>query len=97
MLEWETAAEAEAASRPKSTVDMYLEWTPWIALGLTALIWPRPSRSLAVGPSGAGAVDAFGPFSSWLNRRPAAGHCNLQRRRDAVVARIGGPHLAILP
>jgi hypothetical protein len=31
LLEWETAAEAEARSQKKSPVEMYLEITPWLA------------------------------------------------------------------
>ncbi len=44
LLEWETAAESEKADRRKSTVDIYLEWTPWIAAVLGVGLWlVRPS------------------------------------------------------
>jgi len=39
LLEWETAAEAEAAKKSKATVDVYLEWTPLIGLLLGLLVW----------------------------------------------------------
>jgi cyclic beta-1,2-glucan synthetase len=80
MLEWESAAAAEAAVRPKATVDIYLEWTPWIALGLAAALWfSRPDALRSAAPilvlwTGSRA------FSSWLNRRPRAGHTRLSKR-----------------
>jgi cyclic beta-1,2-glucan synthetase len=78
MLEWETAAEAEAAARPKSTVDVYLEWTPWISLALAVAIWfLRPQAMLPAAPLLV--LWAFShPFSVWLNRRPRAGHSTLR-------------------
>ena len=39
LLEWETAAESEAASKRKATVDLYLEWTPVIAIGIAVALW----------------------------------------------------------
>jgi cyclic beta-1,2-glucan synthetase len=79
MLEWETAAEAEAAAGPKSTVDTYLEWTPWIAIGLAVAI--RLIRPQAF-PSAAPILALWTlsrPFSSWLNQRPRAGHSRLRK------------------
>jgi cyclic beta-1,2-glucan synthetase len=34
LLEWETAAESELGSRERTPVDVYLDWTPWLSLGL---------------------------------------------------------------
>jgi hypothetical protein len=78
MLEWETAAEAEAAVHPKSTVDVYLEWTPWISLALAVAIgFLRPQALPPAAPLLL--MWAFSrPFSSWLNRRPRAGHSALR-------------------
>jgi len=77
MLEWETAAEAEAAAGPKSTVDLYLEWTPWISIGLAAAVWlVRPQALPAAAPLlGLWAISRG--FSSWLNRRPRTVHSRL--------------------
>jgi len=80
MLEWETAAAAEAAVRPKATVDIYLEWTPWIALGLAAALWlSRPDALPSAAPilflwTGSRA------FSGWLNQRPRSRHSRLSER-----------------
>jgi cyclic beta-1,2-glucan synthetase len=80
MLEWETAAEAEAAVRPKSAVDIYLEWTPWMALGLAAALWFSRPDAL---PSAAAILFLWTgsrAFSGWLNQRPRAGHSKLSKR-----------------
>ena len=86
MLEWETAAAAEAASRPKATVDIELEWTPYIALGLAAVI--RFVRLEAL-PYAAPLLLLWmisRPFSSWLNRPRRAGHADL-RKKDVLLMR----------
>ncbi|MEI9974320.1 MAG: hypothetical protein WDO73_21095 [Ignavibacteriota bacterium] len=77
MLEWETAAEAEVASRPKSTVDIYLEWTPLISVALAVVVWlVRPLALPCAAPLlGLWAISRI--FSGWLNRRPRAGHSRL--------------------
>ncbi|MFZ0967498.1 MAG: glucoamylase family protein [Candidatus Acidiferrales bacterium] len=38
MLNWETAAEAEFAAEKTSPVEVYLDWTPLLSLGIAALI-----------------------------------------------------------
>ena len=82
MLEWETAAESEAATHSKATVDTYLEWTPWIAILLGAAVrYARPDAFPAAAPLLLlWAVSR--PFASWLDRRPRAGHSRL--REDEV-------------
>ena len=85
MLEWETAAESEAASGRKSPVDTYLEWTPWIALGLAVVIWlVRPSALLSAAPLLA-LWTISRAFSSWLNRRPRAGHSTLGKEEAQLM------------
>lgn len=70
LLEWETAAEAEATVRTKSTVDIYLEWTPWISTLLGVLVWLlRPEALPAAGPVLALWIGSRG-VSAWLNRAP---------------------------
>ena len=70
LLEWETAAEAEAENRPKATVDIYLEWTPWIAIVIAlAVAWARPSSLIAAAPILVVWVGSRA-FSDWLNRPP---------------------------
>ena len=51
LLEWETAAEAEASRRRKGAADLYLRWSPWLALALIVALWFVPTRGLAGGPA----------------------------------------------
>ncbi len=86
MLEWETAAEAETASQSKSTVDIYLEWTPWIAGAIGILIGlARPAALPAAAPLLILWIGSRA-FSGWLNRRPRAGHSKL-RKEDVQLLR----------
>ena len=72
LLQWETAAEAELAGDKRTTLDIYLNWTPALVLIIFALLWLVNPRSLlsalpilllwAVGE----------PVSSWLDRPPRA-------------------------
>jgi cyclic beta-1,2-glucan synthetase len=45
LLEWETAEEAELGER-RTTVDRYLDWMPFLAIGLGLLIWLTHRQSL---------------------------------------------------
>jgi cyclic beta-1,2-glucan synthetase len=45
MLEWETAAEAELGAR-RTTVDRYIDWMPFFAIGLGLMIWLVRRQSL---------------------------------------------------
>ena len=79
LLQWETAAEAEVAGRPKSAVDRYLEWTPWISIALALALWRLRPEAL---PYAAPILLLWAlsrPFSSFLNRRPREGHSRLNR------------------
>jgi hypothetical protein len=72
LLQWETAAEAELAGDKRTTLDIYLNWTPALALGLFLLVWlVRPGAVLASLPILL--LWAFSkPVSLWLNRPPLA-------------------------
>jgi hypothetical protein len=39
LLQWETAAEAELGSKTRTPVDVYLDWTPALALAVGLLVW----------------------------------------------------------
>jgi cyclic beta-1,2-glucan synthetase len=86
LLEWETAAEAEAGLRPKATVDRYLEWTPWIAILIGVGVWAiRPAALPAAAPIlFLWLVSRF--VSGWLNRRPRAAGCRVNAK-DALLLR----------
>jgi hypothetical protein len=79
LLEWETAAEAEAERRSKATVDVYLEWTPAIAAAIALAVWAlRPEALPAAGPVLALWAGSRA-FSSWLNRPPRTMNAELAR------------------
>jgi len=70
LLEWETAAEAEAANRSRATVDIYLEWTPYIAMLIAIAVgFLRPESLPAAAPLLVLWIASRG-FSNWLNRPP---------------------------
>jgi len=77
LLQWETAAEAELAGDKRTTLDIYLNWTPALAIGLFILVWlVRPGALPAALP--VLLLWAYSkPISLWLNRPPLA------RRKDA--------------
>ena len=77
LLEWETAAEAELTVRPKATVDVYLRWTPLLAIGLAAAVrLLRPAALPVAAPILTLWLVSYA-VSSWLNRRPRTGRCRL--------------------
>jgi cyclic beta-1,2-glucan synthetase len=69
LLEWETAAEAEMGER-RTPVDRYIDWMPFLAIGLGLVIWlVRPQSLLAAAPILAlWACSKF--FVVWLNASP---------------------------
>ncbi|HVX65145.1 MAG TPA: glucoamylase family protein, partial [Bryobacteraceae bacterium] len=70
LLEWETAAEAETAQRPRSTVDAYLEWTPWFSAALAATVWLLRPAALPVALPIIALWFASRGISAWLNGAP---------------------------
>jgi hypothetical protein len=77
LLEWETAAEAEDASRPKSTVDVYLEWTPYIAVMMAATVGLLHPRALPVAAPVLILWALSRAISNWMNRRPGTTNATL--------------------
>ena len=83
LLEWETAAEAEAGTRKKTAVEVYLDITPWFALtaGLS-LALVRPSALAAAAPVLVLWLLA-GVFTRWINQPP-------RRRENSLDPRDAG-------
>lgn len=51
LLEWETAAQSELENSRRTPVDIYLEWTPWLSLGIgLTLVIVRPEALPAAMP-----------------------------------------------
>ena len=70
LLEWETAAQAEAGGQKRTPVDVYLEWTQVIALVLAGLIFfvRRPAFFSALPILALWGASKM--VSMWLNRPP---------------------------
>ena len=84
MLEWETAAQAELGER-RTQVDRYIDWTPFLAVGLGFLIWwVRPESLLAASPIlGLWACSKF--MVDWLNASPLQAAPELEHRDVALL------------
>ena len=69
LLEWETAAETELGER-RTPIDRYIDWMPFLAIGLGLLIWwTRPYSLLAAAPV-LGLWACSKVFVLWLNASP---------------------------
>ncbi len=79
MLEWETAAQAEVGEH-RTQVDRYIDWMPFLAIGLGFVIWlVHPPTLLAAAPVLAlWACSKF--FVGWLNSSPLEPTPQLKRR-----------------
>ncbi len=72
LLEWETAAEAERSGEKRTALDVYLTWTPALALFVFLLLWlVRPSTILSALPILL-LWACSKPISAWMNRPPRA-------------------------
>ena len=82
LLQWETAAQAELAGYKRTVLDIYLDSTPALALGLFLLVWLVHRRALP------GALPilllwAFSkPISIWLNRPPRSPRKQVSQRNQ---------------
>ncbi len=89
LLEWETAAEAEAEARAKSTVDVYLEWTPWLSMFIGVLLWRVRPSALSVAAPVLALWLSSRSISNWLNRPPRATNRELSREDTQWLRDIG--------
>src|SRR5262249_37054646 len=70
LLEWETAAEAELGNRNRTLVDIYLDLTPLLALGLGLLVWAVQPHALIAALPVLVLWACSKMVSVWLNRPP---------------------------
>jgi len=72
LLQWETAAQAELAGYQRTVLDIYLDFTPVLAVGLFLLVW-FTSRAAIAAALPILLLWACGvPVSHWLNQPPRA-------------------------
>lgn len=72
LLEWETAAEAEISGDKRTMLDIYLNWTPVLALGVFFLVWLVHRSALPAALPILLLWAGSKPISLWLNRPPRA-------------------------
>src|SRR5579863_5456809 len=89
LLQWETAAQAELAGYKRTVLDIYLDCTPALALGLFFLIWFTHRRAV-IAALPILLLWAFSkPVSMWLNRPPRAPRKQASER-DQRFLRLAG-------
>ncbi len=71
LLEWETAAEAESASK-KSAVDVLFNWTPAVSVVVGVIVYAVRPRALYVALPILILWASAKPLALWLNRSPRA-------------------------
>jgi cyclic beta-1,2-glucan synthetase len=80
LLEWETAAEAEASVKTKkrTPVDNYLAAMPLIAIGLAAIIWMFNWGALHIAAPILVLWAFSGSITAWLNAPPREQHARIK-------------------
>src|SRR5215469_1913936 len=91
LLEWETAAQAEVGKR-RTAIDRYIDWMPFLAIGLGALIWFTHHRSFWAAVPIVGLWLFSKPFVLWLNGSPIATPPELAAR-DAWLLQKSALHI----
>ena len=71
LLEWETAAEAEAGAGSNAAVDIYLKASPWVSGGIALALCVLRLPALPVAAPVLLLWGVSGPFCTWLNREPS--------------------------
>ena len=86
LLEWETAEEAEMAQRGRAPVDRYLDWMPFLAIGLGGFIWLVRPRALPAALPVLLLWASSKLLSKWLNQ-PSAALPEKSARKDVLFLR----------
>ena len=96
LLEWETAAEAEASAKSRTPVDRYLALTPLVALVVGVLVFLRHPESLLVALPILMLWAFAGGITAWLNNPPQRDQAAAHERRRYFPAPAGAADLALL-
>ncbi len=72
LLEWETAAEVEMGTAGRTALDVYLDWTPILAIAIGSLVFLVRRSAFPVALPMLLLWAGSKPLSLWLNRPPRA-------------------------
>ena len=70
LLEWVTAAQEEQDLRRRTPLDVYLDWTPALAVGIGLLVWFQRRQAFFVALPILAIWASSKLISLWLNRSP---------------------------
>ena len=87
LLEWETAAESESASR-RTPVDRYLAFTPLVALVVAALVFLHRPQSLMVAAPILILWGFASAITAWLNSSPEKTKPTLSAEEDTFLRQL---------
>ena len=88
LLEWETAAEAEASAKSRTPVDRYLALTPLVALVVGVLVFLRHPESLLVALPILILWAFAGGITAWLNNPPQQTRPKLTEEEDTFLRQL---------
>jgi cyclic beta-1,2-glucan synthetase len=88
LLEWETAAEAEAAGKKRTPVDRYLAMSPLVALIVGVLVFLRHPESMFVALPILILWALAGGITAWLNNPPQRTRAELTAEEDTFLRQV---------
>jgi cyclic beta-1,2-glucan synthetase len=88
LLEWETAAEAEASAKNRTPVDRYLAVTPLVALVVGVLVFLRHPESFWVALPILILWGFAGVLTAWLNNPPQQARPQLTSEEDTFLRQL---------
>ena len=88
LLEWETAAEAEAAGKKQTPVDRYLAMSPLVALVVGVLVFLRHPESVFVALPILILWALAGGITAWLNNPPQRIRAELTAEEDTFLRQL---------
>jgi cyclic beta-1,2-glucan synthetase len=68
LLEWETAAQSELGACKRAPADVYLDWTPWLSLGIGVILAVVRREALPAAMPLLALWSTSKPLCRWLNR-----------------------------
>jgi cyclic beta-1,2-glucan synthetase len=81
LLQWESAAETELNGNRRTTLDIYLKWTPALAMGLFPLVWMSRREAIYAALPILLLWAFSNPIALWLNRPSRAPRKQVSERK----------------